>query len=543
MSWSLLVGRLWGTEIRLHTSLLLLIPYVLYMFKPADVPGALRVLLLITAIFVCVLLHELGHTLAARLLGVDVKSVLLWPLGGFANLSHRPERVSHNLIITAAGPVTNLALSIGLAGILMVERLVYYNQLAPRLSLWLGEMQVFPFLVGLLAANLGLAVFNLIPIYPLDGGQIARDVLKLLLGEKKADLLLLIISLPLAIGLTMLGFYTLDIIIILTGLLLALASLSLNLNLSQRINQGLLYLFDRGSYYLRGGDYDQAVTAFSQAIRRRPNQTGLYLNRALAYQNLMAFASAWQDVNRALQIDPESFLAWTLKGEISETGRKDLDQALLCYNRAVQLNPDWPLAYADRAGVYQKQGQLDLAASDLERAVILNQGMVVVYLLRSILRYQMGNLTGAHADSEKALRFAPNWMLTFQEVFLTNLAGHLNWALDYYQRAEQRLPGAYQVYQGRADALRINHQYEAALINYQRAIQLAPQQAELYLRRGKAYLGHGMQSLAADDFQQAIHLANFSHQQRQAQAELFDLNQAAADGLAKNATPSESTVP
>ncbi len=92
MKWSLLVGKFWGTEIRLHASLALLVPYALLAFKPADLPGALRVLALITAIFVFVALHEMGHTLAARLYGIPVNSIVLWPLGGFANLGRRPER-------------------------------------------------------------------------------------------------------------------------------------------------------------------------------------------------------------------------------------------------------------------------------------------------------------------------------------------------------------------------------------------------------------------------------------------------------------------
>ena len=538
MNGSFLVGRLWGTEIRLHASLLLLIPYVLYTFKPDDIPSALRVLLLITAIFVCVLLHELGHTLAARLLGIEVKSVLLWPLGGFANLSRRPEQVSHNLIIIAAGPFTNLVLTLGLGSLLLVERLLYYNAFAPRLTTLLAELQAFPFLLGLVVANLSLAVFNLIPIYPLDGGQIARDVLKLIVGEKNADLLLLIIGLPLAIGLTALGVFTFDIIVILTGLLLALASLSLNQNLSNHLNQGLLYLFDRGSYYLRSGDYDRAVAVFSQGLRRRPNQVGLYLNRALAYQNLMDHTAAWQDIGHALRLDPHNFMAWILKGEIYETGRQDLEQALACYNHAIQLKPDWPLAYVDRAGVYQKQGQYALAAADFDLAVSMNQDMVLVYFLRSMLRYQTGDFTGARGDSEKALGFAPNWMLTFQEIFLSTLDGHLDWALDYYQRAGKRLPNAYKVYQGRADVLRINRRYEAALVDYQRALQLSPQQAELYLRRGKAYLGLKQPALAAADFQQTVQLARFAHLRRQAQAELVEITLAAAGNPAPGAARS-----
>ncbi|MBE0695376.1 MAG: M50 family metallopeptidase, partial [Anaerolineaceae bacterium] len=114
MNWSLQVGKFWGTEIRLHASLLLLIPYALFTFRPENISGALRVLLLIAAIFICVALHEMGHTAAARLYGIEVTSIVLWPLGGFANLSRRPEKILPEIVIAAAGPLTNLFIFSGL---------------------------------------------------------------------------------------------------------------------------------------------------------------------------------------------------------------------------------------------------------------------------------------------------------------------------------------------------------------------------------------------------------------------------------------------
>lgn len=523
MSWSLVIGRLWGTEIRLHASLLLLIPYVLFSARPTDLSGALRVLLLLAAIFACVLLHELGHTLAARMVGIEVKSVILWPLGGVANLSRRPQRVLHNLLITAAGPFTNLLLACVLLSVLVGGRLLGSMGITFPQAAWLAQFNLFPLLVGLLIANLSLAIFNMVPIFPLDGGQIARDLLKLAFGEKSADLLMVLISLPLAIGLTILGFVLVDLVIILTGLMLTLASLSLNPNITNLINLGLLFIFDRSGYYLRQGDYDRSIAIISRDLRRRPHQSGLYLSRALAYQNLLAPHAAWQDTHHALQLDPRNFMAWTLKGELSETYRRDPELAMTCYNQAIELNPTWPLAYADRAGLHHRQGRLELAMADYDQAVAHYQGMVVVFLLRSILRYELGDLPGSYADSDQALRFAPTWLASFQEAFLSTLQGHLAWALDYYQRAAQRTPGAYQVYQGRADALRVNGRPQEALADYNQAIRLEPKQAELYLRRGKAYRDLGQPAPAAADFQQAAQLAAFSHTRRQAETELLAL--------------------
>ncbi len=527
MKWSLVVGRFWGTEIQLHASLLLLIPYVLLAFRPSNVGGAARMLLLIAAIFFCVTLHEVGHTLAARFYGIEVKSIVLWPLGGFANLSQRPTTVLPNLIITAAGPFVNLILTVGFLILAIGERLLLRSLALPNLSLWLSQLQIFPFLVGLLIANLSLAVFNLIPIYPLDGGQIARDLLKLIFGEKRADQLLLLISLPLALGVTVLGIVTLDIIILLTGLMLVLASISLNARMTNVMTLGTLFVLDRGGYYLKNGDYDQAVQAYSRAIQRRPNRAGLYANRAVAYLNLMAFDAVRADLEHALKIDLKHFLAWALLGELEELSG-NYKQALESYNRAIELKPGWAISYADRGGLYHKTGHLTQSQADLDQAISLGQGIVVAYVLRSILRYEMGDLPGSQADQEQALKYAPEWMLAFPEVFIDNFKGHLNWVLDYYQRAIQQMPNTYQAYQGRADALLVNGRADWAVEDYHRAIAMAPQQAELYLGRGQAYQQLGLHTYAAADFQRAEQVTNKSHVKRQAQSLLRTLPQPAA---------------
>jgi Zn-dependent protease/Tfp pilus assembly protein PilF len=517
MKWSLLAGKFWGTEIRLHASLLLLIPYALIVFKPEDLPGALRVLVLIAAIFLCVALHEMGHTLAARLFGIQVSSIVLWPLGGFANLSQRPEKVLPDLVISAAGPLANLALFVGLGLLTIAERLVERSTLSLGLSHLLFRWNVFPLLASLTIANLSLALFNLVPIYPLDGGQIARGVLKLVFGEKWADRILLIVSLPLALALTVAGFFAHDIVIVLTGLLLLLAGATLNTRLLNGMTLGVLYFLDRGGYYLKRMDYDPAIAAYTQAIERNPDRAGLYVSRAVAFMNLLEFPQAQADIDRALARDANSFIAWALHGELHAYA-KNYPAALAAFNRAIEIRPTWSIAYLDRGGVYADLNELQQALADMNRSVEHGNGSPVSYVLRGMLRYRMGDVQGAHADADQAMRYAPQWMLVFPEIFLANLEGYLNWSLDYYGRAIERMPNAYQVYQGRADACRANNRPNWAVEDYHRAIHLAPRQAELYLGRGRAYASLGLLLKAAEDFRRAAQLAEKSHIRRQAEA-------------------------
>jgi Zn-dependent protease/Flp pilus assembly protein TadD len=515
MKWSLLVGKFWGTELRLHASLLLLIPYTLVTFRPDDLPGALRVLLLIAAIFTCVALHEIGHTLAARLYGIQVTSIVLWPLGGFANLSRRPEKVLPDLVIAAAGPLTNLVIFAGLLALAVFERLLSLAPGFTGLSTWLERLDVFPFLVGLTIANLSLALFNLVPVYPLDGGQITRGLLKLVLGEKRADGVMLLLSLPLALGLTLYGFFRGDLVIILTGLLLVLAGATLNPRLFNSLTLAMLYFVDRGGYYLKRSDFDPAIREFTAAIQHAPGRPGPYVSRALAYMNLFELERARADVERALALDPKHFLAWTLRGELLGL-QSQPEAALDSFNQAIEIRPNWNVAYLDRGSLYQDQGRLAEGLAEMDHSIELSSGAAINHLVRSILRHQMGDLAGAQRDADQALRYAPHWMLVFPEVFLVSMKGHLDWSLDYYWRALQRMPNAYQAFQGRADACRINERFDWAIADYERAIRLAPRQAELYLNRGRTYQQMRAYDRAAADFAAAARLAGRAHLRRQA---------------------------
>lgn len=521
MKWSLLVGRFWGTEVRLHVSMLLLIPYVLLAFRPDGLTGFMRIFLLISAIFACVALHEMGHTAAARLFGVQVHSIVLWPLGGVANLSRRPEKVLHDLVISAAGPLTNFVVFTGFSILTVLVRLVEQSMVIPDLSVFLRRWDVFTFLASLTIANLSLALFNLVPVYPLDGGQIARGLIKMAFGEKWADRIMLVLSLPVAFGLVIAGFVTGDLLLLLTGALMVLAGATLNTHIINGLTLLVLYVIDRGGYYLRRSDYDPAVREYTRAIQRNPNQASLYVSRAIVYINLLALTESRQDVEKALTVDPNSFIAWALRGELLALN-KDYAAALLSYNRSIEISPNWSIAYLDRGSLFQEQGDLHRALDDMNKAVELGHNSPIAAVMRSMLRFQMGDLEGSRADAEVALRYGPSWMLVFPEIFLLNLDGHLDWALEYYGRAVERMPNAYQAYQGRADAYRANHHPGWAIEDYTRAIKLGPRLGELYLYRGMAFQAVDAFDKAAEDFQQAARLADKSHIRRQALAWLND---------------------
>jgi Zn-dependent protease/CBS domain-containing protein len=171
MKWSWKIGTLTGIELRIHVTFLLLLGWVgaSHWIAGRSVDAALNGMAFILALFGCVLLHELGHSLAARRYGIPTRDITLLPIGGVARLERMPEKPSQELVVALAGPAVNVAIAAVLFAWLSVA-----HEWAP-----VGQMQVAsgPFLERLLIANVWLVLFNLIPAFPMDGGRVLRALL------------------------------------------------------------------------------------------------------------------------------------------------------------------------------------------------------------------------------------------------------------------------------------------------------------------------------------------------------------------------------
>ncbi|HNQ74214.1 MAG TPA: site-2 protease family protein [Verrucomicrobiota bacterium] len=125
------------------------------------------------SLFSLVLLHEFGHQLACRQVGGTTHDIILWPLGGVAYVSP-PQRPGAQLWSIAAGPLVNVALTPVLLGLVLLSRRLGWDTSFPDVNTLLHVI---------LYINVGLLIFNLLPIYPLDGGQILRSLLWYVLGR------------------------------------------------------------------------------------------------------------------------------------------------------------------------------------------------------------------------------------------------------------------------------------------------------------------------------------------------------------------------
>jgi Zn-dependent protease/Tfp pilus assembly protein PilF len=513
MRTSFRVGRVGQTEIRLHISLVLILPYVFFQFRPESVRELAWSLTLLAILFGCILLHEIGHTLVARRAGIHVQTILLWPLGGIAALDRSPAKPLDALFIALAGPLVNLLLGVGLVswayGLMYGERILATDLFLT--GIWHTAAVQFPLTLGV--SNLILAIFNLIPIYPLDGGQVVRSGLHLVIGRQRADHLTLLIAVPLAIGLALFGLWQGDYLLVLISLLLVLGASTLNARLLRHISTGYTALANRGAYYQIKGDFDRAVWHFTRALERHPRRSSLYTGRAVAWIHLQQFERAQEDVESALQEDAENLLAILLRAELYSLEDR-LDLAWEWCERASQLRPELSWPHIDLGAIYLKQGKLEEALASLNRAIDLTPHSFLAHILRAIARFQIGDREGAWADQESAFQMSPKEALVYPEFFLPSLNGYLDWALQYYAWALQRLPHSPYPYHGRADALRANSQWQQAVSDYSEAIRLAPGEAALYLSRGLALYASGDRTSAAEDYRQAEQLGSKAHLRR-----------------------------
>ena len=171
MKWSIRLGRYLGIDVYLHFTFLLLLGFIglSHWLAGRSAAAAMEGVLFFVALFACVLLHEYGHALMARRYGIPTKDITLLPIGGVARLERMPDKPTQELWVALAGPAVNVVIAGVLA--LWLTMTGSWEPLA-NLSTTQGG-----FAERLLAVNLFLVLFNLLPAFPMDGGRVLRAFL------------------------------------------------------------------------------------------------------------------------------------------------------------------------------------------------------------------------------------------------------------------------------------------------------------------------------------------------------------------------------
>ena len=136
------------------------------------------------ALFLIVLTHEFGHAMACRSVGGTANQILLWPFGGVAYVNP-PQRPGAMLWSIAAGPLVNVALAPLLYGAVFIAGSMGWDVTSP---------DAYQFLHTVLYIDIGLLIFNMLPIYPLDGGQIFRSLLWFLMGRARSLMVAVVVG-------------------------------------------------------------------------------------------------------------------------------------------------------------------------------------------------------------------------------------------------------------------------------------------------------------------------------------------------------------
>lgn len=202
MKWSWKIATLAGIDLRIHVTFLLLLGWIgaSHWIAGRGVEAVFAGVAFILALFGCVLLHELGHSLAARRFGIPTRDITLLPIGGLARLERMPEKPAQELVVAVAGPAVNLAIAA-----VLFAALTLTHGWAP-----LAEVRVAtgPFLERLLIANVWLVAFNLIPAFPMDGGRVLRALLASRMEFARATRIAAVVGQGLAMVLGFVGLFS-----------------------------------------------------------------------------------------------------------------------------------------------------------------------------------------------------------------------------------------------------------------------------------------------------------------------------------------------
>jgi Zn-dependent protease len=221
------------------------------------------------SLFACVLLHEFGHALTARYYGVSTRDIILSPIGGVARLDKLPENPIHEFMVAIAGPMVNVLISlvVSVLVILVSEkgRLQLYNYFSAAINPQGNHFAVEvnnleSFLFVLIALNIILALFNMLPAFPMDGGRVLRSLLSIRLGKLRATRIAAYIGQSIAVMFIIYGY----------------------LNMSYLLSVVGIFVFIMAKNEYRAAKLDKRLEQSSVADAYRRNFTPLYLSESVS---------------------------------------------------------------------------------------------------------------------------------------------------------------------------------------------------------------------------------------------------------------------
>jgi len=279
---SIRVGTIKGVDVKVHPTFGLIVLWVVYQWgyiADAGPRGIVFGSFVVTAVFACVLAHEMGHALVAQRYGLSVHDVTLLPIGGVARIEHGPLTPRTETVIALAGPLVNVAIAGLLSPLVIAVAVVTSISEALGYLIYAEQLSLIGFILYIWIANLVLALFNLVPAFPMDGGRVLRAQLAARQGRLVATQQAVMIGQFFALAVAALGLLTGNFMLLfVTVFIMVYAQIEArNVNVEARLRDlpaGVYALWDSGgvppssslAWALRGGPRDLVVTEGGKVV-------------------------------------------------------------------------------------------------------------------------------------------------------------------------------------------------------------------------------------------------------------------------------------
>jgi Zn-dependent protease len=279
---SLKIGTIYGVDVKLHPTFALILIWVLYQWGYAAHAGLRGVLFgtaVLLTVFVCVVIHELAHAVVAMRHGLAVRDITLLPIGGVARIEHVALSSRSEILIAVAGPLSNIVIALILTPLVLFVAVANDIHEALGILVYADQLSVAGFVLYLWIANIMLAVFNLLPAFPMDGGRILRAWLASSRGRLKATQVAVGVGQMFALGFAVLGLLAGDYVLLLLSLFILISAQieARHVQIEARLRflpVGQFALWDAGgispsaplAFATRGGPRDLVVTQNGRVV-------------------------------------------------------------------------------------------------------------------------------------------------------------------------------------------------------------------------------------------------------------------------------------
>jgi tetratricopeptide (TPR) repeat protein len=273
------------------------------------------------------------------------------------------------------------------------------------------------------------------------------------------------------------------------------------------LNPGSETFRDRGDTYIKRGEDDFAIDAYTSAIRLDPSDYRAFNGRGFAYDNKGDYDHAIADFTEAIRLKPDYATAFVNRGFVYDR-KRDYERAIADLTEAIRLDPKFAKAFSNRGWAYSHKGEYDRAITDYTEAIRLKPDYQLAFHNRGIAYRNKGEYGQAIADATEAIRLDRKDADAFNSRGLAyDYKGEYNRAIADYSEAIRLKPSYSAAYRNRGLAYMDKGEHDQAIADFSEAIRLNPQYAAALRERGYTYFFKGNFSGAAEDMRRSNALA------------------------------------